>query len=186
MGAVVSIFLGMPEIQLLRPDHADALLTFERENRGYFAAAVPDRGDAFFARFDEQLSALFAEQDSGECYFHVVVGAEGEVLGRINLYDVADGGADLGYRIAERAAGRGLATWAVREMCGIAARGYGLTVLRAASREDNLASRAVLVRTGFTVVGARELDGHPGLEYLRGLADVTAPAGALGDEPRAR
>lgn len=159
----------MPELQLLRPDHVPALLVFERENRAYFAASVPDRGDDYFARFDERLRDLLAEQEAGICYFHVLVGAAGEVVGRINLVDVADGGADLGYRIAERAAGRGLATSAVREVCGLAVDRYGLTALRAATTLDNAASRAVLARAGFTVTGETRLSGRPGLTYLRSL-----------------
>ncbi|MGW2958820.1 GNAT family N-acetyltransferase [Streptomyces sp. NPDC001220] len=159
----------MPELQLLRPDHAPAILAFEQENRAYFAASIPDRGDEYFARFEERHRALLAEQDAGICYFHVVAGDAGEVLGRVNLFDVADGGADLGYRIAERAAGRGLATWAAREICGLAATGYGLTFLRAATTLDNTASRAVLARAGFTVTGETRLSGHPGLTYLRRL-----------------
>ncbi|WP_189261870.1 GNAT family N-acetyltransferase [Streptomyces fuscichromogenes] len=164
----------MPEPQLLRPDHAAALLAFERENRAYFAASVPDRGDDFFARFDEMLRARLAEQDAGICYFHVLIGAEGEVLGRVNLMDVADGGADLGYRIAERATGRGLATSGVRKVCELAATRYGLTTLRAAARHENTASRAVLARTGFTVTGETLLSGRPGLTYLRRLEESTA------------
>jgi ribosomal-protein-alanine N-acetyltransferase len=160
----------MPEIQLLRPAHAPALLAFERENRAYFAASVPDRGDDYFARFDERHRALLAEQEAGVCYFHVLVGAEGEVLGRINLVDVADGSADLGYRIAEHASGRGLATWAVRQICARAARQYGLTSLRAAATLDNAASQAVLARSGFAVVGETRLSGRPGLSYVRSLA----------------
>lgn len=159
----------MPELQLLRPDHAPALLTFEQENRAYFAASIPDRGEDYFARFEERHRALLAEQEAGVCYFHVLVGVEGEVLGRVNLVDVVDGGAELGYRIAERAAGRGLATWAVRELCTRAAEEYGLTFLRAATTLDNGASRAVLIRTGFTVVGETQLGGRPGLSYLRSL-----------------
>ncbi|MGW7242682.1 GNAT family N-acetyltransferase [Streptomyces sp. NPDC054804] len=159
----------MPELQLLRPDHAPAILAFEQENRAYFAASIPDRGDDYFARFEERHRALLAEQAAGICYFHVVADDAGEVLGRVNLFDVADGGADLGYRIAERAAGRGLATWAAREICGLAATGYGLTFLRAATTLDNTASRAVLARAGFTVTGETRLSGHPGLTYLRRL-----------------
>ncbi|KUM92572.1 GCN5 family acetyltransferase [Streptomyces cellostaticus] len=170
----------MPELQLLRPDHAPALLAFERENRAYFAASVPDRGEDYFARFEERHRALLAEQEAGVCYFHALVGVEGEVLGRVNLVDVADGGAELGYRIAERAAGRGLATRAVRELCDLAANGYGLTVLRAAATLDNAASRAVLVRAGFAVVGETQLGGRPGLSYLRSLEDFSAPRGDAG------
>ncbi|WP_103888373.1 GNAT family N-acetyltransferase [Actinacidiphila yanglinensis] len=169
----------MPEIELLRLDHAAALLAFEQENRAYFAATIPDRGDAFFARFDEVLRDRLAEQGTGACYFHVVVGDGGDVLGRFNLVDVADGGADLGYRVAELAAGRGLATWAVHELCGIAAARYRLTVLRAATTLDNLASQAVLARSGFAVVGETRLSGRPGLTYTRSLTDA-APAPGTG------
>jgi ribosomal-protein-alanine N-acetyltransferase len=159
----------MPELCLLRPDHAPALLAFERENRAYFAASIPDRGEEYFARFDERLRASLAEQEAGECYFHVVIGADGDVLGRVNLVDVADGGAELGYRIAERSAGRGLAGWGVREVCARAAERYGLTVLRARATLDNAASRAVLARTGFAVVGETLLGGRPALTYRRAL-----------------
>ncbi|MFD3583104.1 GNAT family N-acetyltransferase [Streptomyces sp. NPDC058683] len=159
----------MPELHLLRPDHAPALLAFEQENRAYFAATIPDRGDDYFARFEERHRALLAEQEAGTCYFHLLVGEAGEVLGRFNLVDVADGGADLGYRMAQRAAGRGLATSAVREICGLAATRYGLTDLRAATTLDNAASRAVLARVGFTVTGETRLSGRPGLTYLRRL-----------------
>jgi ribosomal-protein-alanine N-acetyltransferase len=158
-----------PEMQLLRPDHAPALLAFEQENRAYFAASIPDRGDDYFARFADRHRALLAEQEAGVCYFHVLVDAEGEVLGRINLMDAADGEAELGYRIAEHAAGRGLATWAVREICTRAATGYGLTTLRAAATLDNAASRAVLTKSGFTVAGERRLSGRPGLSYRRSV-----------------
>jgi ribosomal-protein-alanine N-acetyltransferase len=170
----------MPEIQLLRPGHIPALLDFELENRAYFAASISDRGDDYFAHFDERLHGLLAEQEAGICYFHVVTGRDGEILGRVNLVDVADGEAELGYRIAERAAGAGLATWAVRELCGIAANGYGLTELRAATTLDNVRSRAVLARSGFEVVGDSEFGGRPGLAFHRSLADFavrpSAPA----------
>jgi ribosomal-protein-alanine N-acetyltransferase len=170
----------MPELQLLRPDHAPALLAFERENRAYFAASIPDRGEDYFARFDERHRDLLAEQEAGVCRFHVLVGPEGEVLGRVNLMDLADGSAELGYRIAQRAAGRGLATSAVGMVCGLAADKYGLSALRAATTVDNAASRAVLIRSGFTVTGETRLSGRPGLTFLRGLEDFSAPRGEGG------
>jgi ribosomal-protein-alanine N-acetyltransferase len=157
------------ELHLLRADHFPALLAFERENRAYFAASVPDRGDDYFARFDEWHRARLAEQEAGICFFHVLTGPGGEVLGRVNLVDAEEGVATLGYRIAERAAGRGLASRAVREVCGLAARVYGLTALRAATTLDNAASQAVLARTGFVRTGGTRLDGRPGLTYLRTL-----------------
>ncbi|MEU9104942.1 GNAT family N-acetyltransferase [Streptomyces xanthophaeus] len=164
----------MPQIELLRLDHAPALLDFEQKNRAYFAASVPDRGDGYFAGFDARHRALLAEQATGACFFHVLVGSTGEVLGRVNLVDVAQGSAELGYRIAEEAAGRGLATAAVREACALAASAYGLSTLRAETTLDNAASRAVLTRTGFTSVGEIRLDGRPGLRFVRDLARPAA------------
>ncbi|KOG46595.1 GCN5 family acetyltransferase [Streptomyces virginiae] len=159
----------MPRIQLLRFDHAPALLAFERENRAYFAASVPDRGDHYFADFDQRHAALMAEQAAGACFFHVLVDGAGEVVGRVNLVDVADGAAELGYRIAEKAAGRGLATAAVREARGLAVAQYGLTALRAVTTLDNPGSRAVLARTGFVSTGEVDLDGRPGLAFACNL-----------------
>lgn len=162
----------MPELQRLRPDHAPALLAFERENRAYFAKYVPDRGDAYFAEFDARHASLLAEQAAGACHFHVLVGGEGEIVGRVNLVDVADGEAELGYRIAESAAGRGLATSAARQVCGIAGAEYGLRALRAATDAGNGGSRAVLVRAGFVFVGEVEVGGRGRTEvrYRREVA----------------
>lgn len=158
-----------PRLQRLRDDHAPALLAFERENRAYFAASVPDRGDLYFTRFDERHADLLAEQAAGLHHFHVLMSDGGAVLGRVNLVDVADGSAELGYRMAERVAGRGLASSAVGEVCALAAAEYGLASLRAVTTLDNAGSRAVLARTGFTPAGEIELDGRPGLRFVRAL-----------------
>ncbi|MYV97839.1 GNAT family N-acetyltransferase [Streptomyces sp. SID3343] len=168
----------MPEIQRLRLDHGPALLAFEEENRAFFAASIPDRGNAYFARFDARHAALLAEQAAGSHHFHVVVGDGGEVLGRVNLFDVAADSAELGYRIAEKAGRRGLATNVVGRICVMAADEYGLTALRAATTVDNAGSRAVLARTGFRPVGEILLSGRPGIRYLRHLNDAPdVPAG---------
>ena len=157
------------EIQRLSPEHAEPLRAFEHENRDYFAASVPDRGDDYFMYFEARHADLLAVQASGQCHFHVLVGDEAEVLGRVNLVDVADGSAELGYRIAERVTGHGLATAAVRRICALAATDYGLTELRASTTLDNAASRRVLARTGFVPVGETMPDGRPALRYLLDL-----------------
>lgn len=172
---------AVPELELLRPDHGPALLAFERENRAYFAASIPDRGDEYFAHFDERHAALLAGQEAGLDYFHVLVGAGGEVLGRVNLIEVTDGTAELGYRIAEKAAGRGLATRAVRQVLDLAASAYGLRTVRAETTEDNGASRAVLTRVGFVPTGGIVLDGRPGIRYALQLPPAPpAPDPQLG------
>src|SRR5262245_17266520 len=110
----------MPELQRLRPDHAAPLLTFERENRAFFAATVPDRGDDYFVHFADRHAALLAEQTSGGIHMHVLVADDGAILGRFNLVDVAGGTADVGFRLARAATGRGLATATVRRLLALA------------------------------------------------------------------
>ncbi|SDT33264.1 GNAT family N-acetyltransferase [Actinoplanes derwentensis] len=183
----------MPELKLLHADHAPAVLAFELANRAYFAASVSDRGDDYFDRFTDRYHALLAEQEAGICAFYVLIDGDGQVLGRFNLYDIADHRtdiagegadivgrradiverrADLGYRVAEHAAGRGVATAAVLELCESAETRHGLHTLRAATAHRNVASQKVLTKAGFIAVGPAdpaELGGQPGTWYQRSL-----------------
>ena len=159
----------MPELQRLHTDHAPAVLAFELANRAYFATFISDRGDEFFDHFTEQYNALLAEQEAGTCVFHVLVGEDGTVLGRFNLVDLEDGTAELGYRVAQQVAGRGVATATVQELCRLAAARYGLRTLRAATTYDNVASQKVLAKAGFIPVGPAEPGGRPGTWYQRDL-----------------
>jgi ribosomal-protein-alanine N-acetyltransferase len=143
-------------LERLEASHADALLAFELENREYFAASIVDRGDAYFAEFAARHAALLAEQETGTIQFHVLVDDSGAVVGRVNVVDIENGSAELGYRIAEKATGRGLASAAVRAIARLAASRYGLTTLRAGTSVKNLASQAVLTRSGFRLVGETE------------------------------
>lgn len=162
----------MPELKRLHADHAPAVLAFELANRAYFAASISDRGDDFFNQFTDGYNALLAEQDAGGCAFYVLVAEDGSVLGRFNLYDLEDGTARLGYRVAEQVAGRGVATAAVRELCRLAVVRHGLRTLRAATSQNNVASQRVLTKAGFVPVGPADpadLGGKPGTWYQRDL-----------------
>lgn len=164
----------MPELQRVRADHAQAILAFELANRGYFAASISDRGDEFFDQFTDGHRALLAEQDAGQAAFYVLVSEDGSVLGRFNLYRIKDGTAELGYRVAEHVAGRGVATAGVRELCRLAAAQHGLHTIRAATSHENVASQKVLTKAGFVAVGPAgpaDLGGKQGTWYQRDLAD---------------
>jgi len=160
----------VPELQRLRADHAPALLTFELENRAYFAGSISDRGDKFFEQFTEGIDALLAEQEAGVCAFYVLVGEDGSALGRFNLYDIEDGSAVLGYRVAQQVAGRGVATASVRDLCRLAAAQHGLRTLLAETNHDNVASQKVLEKAGFVPVGPANPGGRPGTRYQLDLA----------------
>jgi [ribosomal protein S5]-alanine N-acetyltransferase len=162
----------VPELQQLRADHAPAVLAFELANRAYFAASISDRGDEFFDQFTERHSALLAEQEAGIGAFYVLVADDGSVLGRFNLLFVDDGTANLGYRVAQHVAGRGVATSTVLELCRLAEARHGLRTLRAATSRENVASQKVLVKAGFVPVGPADpadVGGKPGTWYQRDL-----------------
>jgi ribosomal-protein-alanine N-acetyltransferase len=159
----------MSELERLRAEHAPAVLTFEEANRAYFARFISDRGDEYFSNFVDGFSSLLAEQKTGAGIFHVLVGDDGSVLGRFNLYDVEDGRAVLGYRVAEHVAGHGVATAAVQDLCRLVAVQYGLRELKAATTFDNVASQRVLRKAGFSSAGPAEPGGRPGIWYERTL-----------------
>ncbi|MEY9943310.1 GNAT family N-acetyltransferase [Kitasatospora sp. GAS1066B] len=162
----------MPELIRLHADHAPAVLAFELANRAYFATSISDRGDEFFDQFADRHRALLAEQAAGISAFYVLVAEDGSVLGRFNLYDLEDGTAVLGYRVAQHVAGRGVATATVRELCRLAAERHGLRTLRAATSRANAASQKVLGKAGFVPVGPADpadLGGKSGTWYQRDL-----------------
>ncbi len=163
----------MPELQRLHAGHAPTVLAFELANRAYFAASVSDRGDEFYDQYTERHSALLAEQEADICACYVLVAGDSSVLGRFNLYRFEDGTAELGYRVAQHVAGRGVATATVRELCRLAAARHGLRTLRAATARQNTASQKVLTKAGFVPVGPADpadLGGKPGTWYQRDLA----------------
>ncbi|MGI8681007.1 MAG: GNAT family N-acetyltransferase [Mycobacteriales bacterium] len=168
----------MPELQRLRGDQAPGILDFETTNRAYFAASVTDRGDEFFEQFTERHNARLAEQESGQGAYYVLVAEDGAILGRFNLVFVADGVAELGYRVEQQVAGHGVVTATVRDLCRLAASRHGVTTLKAATAKDNAASQHVLLNTGFNSAGPADptdLGGKPGTWYERDITVESTP-----------
>lgn len=162
----------MPELQLLRADHAPAILEFELANRAYFTRFISDRGDEYFEQFTHQHNARLAEQEAGEGAYYVLVAEDETVLGRFNLVLVGGGVATLGYRVAQQVAGQGVATATVRELCVLAASRHGLTTLRAATSDANVASQRVLLKADFVAVGPADpadIGGEQGTWFERTL-----------------
>jgi ribosomal-protein-alanine N-acetyltransferase len=160
----------VPELQLLSADHESAVLAFELSNRAYFAAFISDRGEEYFDHFGDRQAELLAEQEAGVCAYYVLAADDGSIIGRFNLRNIEHGSADLGYRVAQHVAGRGVATTTVDQLCRDAATTFGLRMIRAATSNANVASRRVLLKAGFVPVGPAdpaELGGKPGSWYER-------------------
>jgi [ribosomal protein S5]-alanine N-acetyltransferase len=148
------------------------ILAFEVENRAYFSASVSDRGDDYFEHFTDRHDELLARQATGHYAYYVLVEPDGTVIGRFNLVEISDGSAELGYRIAQWAAGRGVATAAVRELCRLAASEFGLETVTARTTNENAASQRVLTKAGFFPSGPTQVGGRPGICFRR---DLTSP-----------
>jgi ribosomal-protein-alanine N-acetyltransferase len=159
----------MFELQRVRADHESSILEFELANREYFAASINDRGDDYFRDFAKQHRDLLAAQDAGGILCYVLLDEDDAVVGRFNLYDIVDGTADVGYRVAQRVAGRGVATATLENFCRIAEE-YGIVRLRAATPLNNVASQQVLRKVGFLPTGPAEVAGGPGLSFELVLA----------------
>jgi ribosomal-protein-alanine N-acetyltransferase len=152
------------ELQRLRPDHERAIYEFEVSNREYFAASISDRGNDFFENFSALFVDLLNEQESGVYAFHALVEEDSTVVGRFNLYDIDGGTADVGYRVAERAAGRGVATQGLKSLLRIATE-LKLKTVGAAVSHDNVASRRVLEKVGFLPAGPTTVGGRDVTRY---------------------
>jgi len=140
-------------LELLNPSHEADLERFERTNRAFFARRIGDRGDEYFEHFAERLAALVAENRTGTSLITVLVDDAGAIVGRVNLTDIDDPElTELGYRVAEEAQGRGVATRGVGAMLELAAE-HGVRTIAARVATTNHASQRVLERCGFARTG---------------------------------
>jgi ribosomal-protein-alanine N-acetyltransferase len=132
------------------------------ENRAFLAPFEPDRGERFYT-VEGQLERLGQEDK------HVFVILDGEqIAGTLSLSNVVRGplqSANLGYWVAAKANGRGLATEAVGEVIPVAFDELGLHRLEAATLVDNHASRRVLEKNGFEEIGTARGYLHIGGEW---------------------
>jgi [ribosomal protein S5]-alanine N-acetyltransferase len=155
-------------IDLLTAEDEAELLEFELRNREFFARAVGDRGDEYFAGFGRVHAERVAENEAGTSMLFLVRDPSGRIVGRVNLLDVRDELPELGYRIGADSGGRGYAREAVR-LALEAARERGVRRVSARVTADNPASRRVLEVSGFTATGRPTSvgeDSRPAVLYL--------------------
>jgi ribosomal-protein-alanine N-acetyltransferase len=140
----------------LAADDAAALAEAYVRNREHLAPWEPTRRPDFFTepaqRTDAEAKVAAAAAGSEDPW---VVWHDGEVVGRVNLTNVARGpfqNASLGYWVDHRHTGRGLATAAVRFALARAT-DLGLHRLEAGTLVHNTPSQVVLRRCGFTQYG---------------------------------
>ena len=160
-------------IRTLRLDDAASLLAFELANRAWFERHIDRRPDAFYSIEGVQahLAQFLDEHAQGRMHPCVIVDERGELIGRANLKDIDKQArtAEVGYRIGEHQAGKGLATAALRYLITLAQEEWRLQHLCAYAIDGNAASIRVLERCGFVqgmavpdiaIVEGNVVDGH--------------------------
>ena len=172
-------------LTLVAPSHGhiDALLAFELDNRAFFETTINARPASYYSHAAVSLAVAqsMADAVTGLGFQYLVVDEAGQIVGRVNLSVVKRAhyhSAVLGYRIAQAACGKGVASEAVRQLLNIAFVKLGLKRIEADCRIDNEASKRVLLRNGFVQFGhsrrSFELDG---LWYDRLHFECHAPSG---------
>jgi len=160
-------------IRTLRLDDAAPLLAFERANRAWFERHIDRRPDDFYSvdGIQAHVAQFLDEHAQGRMHPCVIVDEHGELIGRANLKDIDGqaGTAEVGYRIGEQQAGKGLATAALRHLISLAQDEWRLASLCAYAIDGNAASIRVLERCGFVqgvavpdiaMVEGNVVDGH--------------------------
>ncbi|MDM5176795.1 GNAT family protein [Massilia sp. DJPM01] len=146
-------------MRTLAHDDAGALLAFELANRAWFERHVAARDPAFHTPqgVARHIAHYLEGHAAGSWHPCVLLDEEGRIVGRANLKDIdrGAGSAEVGYRIAQDQTGKGLATFALHHLIGLARSTWQLNALRAEITLANQGSAAVLHKCGF--VHAAEL-----------------------------
>ncbi|MHA7278189.1 GNAT family N-acetyltransferase [Arthrobacter sp. MDT2-2] len=145
-------------IRLVESGDDEALAELQVRNRDFLAPWDPVRGDTFFTVAGQRadIEAALARHARGESAPWVVLNDDGAIAGRLTLSGIVRGAfqsCSMGYWLAEDQTGKGLATEAVRAAVAFAFTQLELHRVQAETLVPNVASRSVLVKTGFEQYG---------------------------------
>jgi len=103
--------------------------------------------------------AMGMQRDRGMTFWTVIERQSGEVIGQGGLVPIAFNGdeIELGYRLGRAHWGKGYASEIARASAAHGFGELGLIDLVAVCNRENLASRRVLIKTGFVEVGESEV-----------------------------
>lgn len=140
-------------VRELKMTDAQALLAFEIQNREWFESHIDARDPSFYSLqgVADHIESYLSDFAIGAWHPFVIEDCSQRIVGRANLksIDSSMGTAQVGYRIDQRACGKGLATLTLRHLIQEARMRWGLAQLVAYAFRENAGSRKVLDRCGF-------------------------------------
>ena len=173
-------YFAMISLELMSEENSIDVYSFEKENREYFERNLPPRPGSYFdpEGFKEITRELLTEQENHDVYMHLIRDSQGIMVGRINLNVLESDRktAELGYRIGENFTNLGYASKAVKLVLEKAFHTYGLDRIIAGTAMDNLASKRVLLKNGFTFSRVIENDFQINNEWVHtAVFEITNP-----------
>lgn len=148
----------MTTIRPIALGDAEAIAALRREGRDYLAPWEPDKGEASYTAEGVRtaIEGAFARAEAGTGLTYAIE-HENLLVGQLFLNSIVCGpffrSCSVGYWVAKSAAGRGIATEAVRLAKQTAFDGLGLFRIQAETLVENHASQKVLQRNGFEPIG---------------------------------
>lgn len=142
------------QLELLSKDYLDQLLAFELENRSWFESLIEPRGEGFYsAKGIERHIDLALDQISAGSSFCGLLVKNSQIVARANLREIGANKAFVGYRVSKRFISKGYASFCLASLIDIAKRDYNVQSLGAKVLENNPASKHILLKQGFEVIG---------------------------------
>lgn len=146
---------------MVRPlslDDVEVLTALLVENRQFLAPWQPLRPDSYFTEAGqrEAVEAALAQQANGSAVPLAIRDISGAVVGTFTIAAINRGAfqsCSVGYWLAERSQGQGLATAALREAADLAFGDLRLHRIQAETLRHNERSQRVLRRVGFEQYG---------------------------------
>jgi ribosomal-protein-serine acetyltransferase len=154
-------------IELAEMHHADAIYALSERNREHLAPWMPwIATTTSVADTVGFLTFIRGEYGAGRA-FHGNLRLDGELVGGIGMrIDATNKRAEIGYWIDKAAEGRGVVTRATRALTTAAFRDFGLNRVEIRAGVENVRSRAVPERLGFTLEGVQRAYEKVGDRYL--------------------
>ena len=139
----------------LSANDLSALSQFEEDNRSWFEQMITPRSDRFYQKggVEKHIAQLLSAQKMGRIYSCLIY-QDGVIIARVNLKNIClnSQSAEIGYRVAKHAVGRGVAGYGIEKMLHFVKTNTTLKLIYANVLHNNKASAKVLKKLKFETV----------------------------------
>ncbi len=142
------------QFELLSKYHVKQLLSFELENRSWFESLIEPRDNALYSEqgVSEHIDSEIEKVNSGSAFCGLLIKGN-EIVARANLRDICANKAFVGYRVSKNFISQGYASFCLASLIKIAKTEFGIKSLEAKVLENNPASKHILLKHGFEIIG---------------------------------